>query len=594
MTFFGARRSGFVGEKKVGCRPFETEIRKFMKNSESKLLVVGHKNPDTDAICSAIGQAELLRMTGSDAEAIRCGEVPSRTAWVLQKAGLEAPRLVTDVRVTAGQIARREVISVSTEDSFLTVYRRMLASGVKSVPVVDRDGEVKGLLRYLDLLQLLLPAQMEGIAVRTVKANLNKICMTLQAESVGAPCEEGDEEEIHLLVSASSENTVKKRLQVAEDEGMVANYLVICGDRPGVQEFAIEHGVRALVVTGGFGVAPELLTKAREKGVAILLASLDTASVAKLIQCSRKVSTVVSGEFLVVEEGEIVSRLRKRLSGENQDLFPVVKRGTRTMVGVLSKSDLVEPKRTRLVLVDHNEYAQAVTGVDEAEIYEVIDHHRLAGDLASREPIRFLNEPVGSTSTLVARKFMHRDLEPTPGVAMCLCAGLISDTLMLTSPTTAKLDRQMLAWLAPIAGIEPEEFTDEFFAVGSLLAGGTPTEILTTDRKEFFEDDIKISISQIEERGLAGFAKRKSKLVTALESLRPQEDCDLALLVITDISKHDSLILASGDPALLEALPYENKDGVFIAPGVVSRKKQVFPAVSGACRSAASKISTAG
>ncbi|MBK1834263.1 putative manganese-dependent inorganic diphosphatase [Roseibacillus ishigakijimensis] len=562
-----------------------------MSRSNSKLLVVGHRNPDTDAICSAIGQAELLRMTGTDAEAIRCGDVPTRTAWVLEKAGLETPRLVTDVRVTAGQIARREVVSVSTEESFLTVYRRMLASGVKSVPVVDGEGEVKGLLRYLDLLRLLLPTQMEGIAVRTVQASLHKICLTLQAESVGAPCQDGEEEEIHLLVGASSEETVQRRLTGAEADGIVQKYLVICGDRPGVQEAAINYGVRALVVTGGFGISPELVSAARAKGVAILLASLDTASVAKLIQCSRQVRSVVSGDFIALEENEVVSHLRKRLSAESQDLFPVVKAGTRKMVGVLSKSDLVEPKRTPLVLVDHNEFAQAVTGVEEAEIHEVIDHHRLAGDLASREPIRFLNEPVGSTSTLVARKFVHRDLEPSPGVALCLCAGIISDTLMLTSPTTTELDRDILQWLAPIAKVDPEEFTDEFFAVGSLLVGGTPKEILTTDRKEFFEEGIKISISQIEERGLTPFAKRKEELEESLSELRLQENCDLALLVITDISTHDSLILASGNAALLEALPYERQDGIFRAPGVVSRKKQVFPAVWGACRSAASRLS---
>lgn len=561
-----------------------------MKGSNSKLLVVGHRNPDTDAICSAIGQAELLRMTGEDAEAIRCGDIPARTCWVLEKAGLEAPRLVTDVRATAGQIARREVVSVSTEDSFLVVYRRMLASGVKSVPVLDANGEVRGLLKYLDLLKLLLPAQMEGIAVRTVQASLAKVCATLQAQSVSSQCDD-IEEELHLLVGASSENTVRKRLDAAAEDGLISKYLVICGDRPGVQEEAISHGVRALVVTGGFGVAPELVELARSKGVAILLASLDTASVAKLIQCSRQVSSVVSGDVLVVDENEVVSSLRKRLSSESQDLFPVVKGGTRKVVGVLSKSDLVEPKRARLVLVDHNEYAQAVTGVEEAEIYEVIDHHRLAGDLASREPIRFLNEPVGSTSTLVARKFLHRDLEPTPGVAMCLCAGLISDTLMLTSPTTTQLDRDILAWLAPIAGVDPAEFTEEFFAVGSLLVGGTAKEILTTDRKEFFEDGIKISISQIEERGLTGFDKRQKKLTDGLEQLREEEGCDLALLVVTDIATHNSLILAVGRSALLDALPYELKDGAFVAPGVVSRKKQVFPAVWGACRSAASKLS---
>ena len=561
-----------------------------MKKSDSTLLVVGHRNPDTDAICSAIGQAELLRMTGEDAEAIRCGNVPTRTAWVLEKAGLEAPRLVTDVRVTAGQIARRDVVSVSTEDSFLVVYRRMLASGVKSVPVIDAQGEVRGLLKYLDLLKLLLPAEMEGIAVRTVQASLSKICTTLQAQSVSVETSDA-EEEIHLLVGASSESTVSKRLDFAVQEGLVSKFLVICGDRPSIQEAAIRHGVCALVVTGGFGVSPELIELAREKGVAIFLASLDTASVAKLIQCSRKVSSVVSGDVVMVGENEVVSSLRSCLSSESQDLFPVVKNGTKKIIGVLSKSDLVEPMRTRLVLVDHNEYAQAVTGVEEAEIYEVIDHHRLAGDLASREPIRFLNEPVGSTSTLVARKFIHRDLEPSPGVALCLCAGLISDTLMLTSPTTTSLDREMLDWLVPIAGVDPEKFMEEFFAVGSLLVGGTEHEILTTDRKEFFEDGIKISISQIEERGLTGLDKRKEELRKALDELCQRERCELALLVITDIATHNSIILASGKTALLDALPYKEQDGAYLAPEVVSRKKQVFPAVWGACRTASSRLS---
>ncbi len=556
----------------------------------SPLLVVGHRNPDTDAICSAIGQAELLRATGSDAEAIRCGVVPKRTAWVLEKAGLETPRLVTDVRVTAGQIARKNVVSVSPEDTFLTVYRRMLASGVKSVPVVSKDGQVRGLLRYLDLLQLLLPAQMEGIAVRTVRASLQKIGMTLQAESVGAMCTECGEEEIHLLVGASSEETVAKRLRQAKEEGIAKNFLVICGDRPGIQEQAIEYGVRALVVTGGFGVTPELAAIAKERGMAIFIASLDTASVAKLIQCSRQVRTVVSDDFIVVEENEVVSSLRKRLSSESQDLFPVVKRGTHEIVGVLSKSDLVEPRRTRLVLVDHNEYAQAVLGVEEAEIYEVIDHHRLAGDLASREPIRFLNEPVGSTSTLVARKFLHRDMEPSSGVALCLCAGLISDTLMLTSPTTTDLDREMLEWLAPIAGVDPEEFTADFFAVGSLLNSGSIHDILHTDRKEFYEEGLKLSISQIEERGLNVFNERKEDLEKALEALAKEEKCDLVLLVVTDIASHDSFILARGEVELCRNLPYTLKDGVFQAKGVVSRKKQIFPAVWQACRKVGTKL----
>ncbi|MEM9079628.1 MAG: putative manganese-dependent inorganic diphosphatase [Verrucomicrobiota bacterium] len=560
-----------------------------MKSAAGSMLVVGHRNPDTDAICSAIGQAELLRMTGDPAEAIRCGDVPVRTAWVLREAQLDTPRLVKDVRVTAGQIARRDVVSVSPEDTFLTVYRRMLASGVRSVPVVDASQKVLGLLKYLDLVQLLLPTQLDGIGVRTVYAALDKIRRTLQAESVGSDCG-NEEEELHLLVGASSEETVKRRLVEAGESGHLHKYLVICGDRPGIQEMALQAGVRGLIVTGGFVVRPEYAAMAKEKGIAIFLASTDTASVAKLVSCSRQVSSVVSGDFITIREDEIVSGLRKRLGVETQDLFPVVARDGVSMAGVISKSDLINPPRTQLVLVDHNEFAQAVTGVEEAEILEVIDHHRLAGDLASREPIRFLNEPVGSTSTLVARKFIHRDLQPTRGVALCLCAGLISDTLMLTSPTTTDLDREMLAWLAPIAEIDPEKFTSEFFAVGSLLMGGTTEEILTTDRKEFFEEGVKISISQIEERGLGGFDQRKKELEIGLEELRKEQEVDLALLAVTDIANHDSVILGAGSEVLLEALPFERQHGIFLAPGVVSRKKQIFPAVCGACRAVAGKV----
>ncbi|MDP0491617.1 MAG: putative manganese-dependent inorganic diphosphatase [Verrucomicrobiota bacterium JB023] len=561
-----------------------------MKNASERLLVVGHKNPDTDAICSAIGHAEFLRMTGGEAEAIRCGEIPVRTKWVLQQAGLEPPRLVTDVRVTAGQVARRDVVSVSMDDTFLTAYRQMVQSGVRSVPVVDANGKVKGLLHYLDLLQLLLPAEMEGIAVRTVTASLTNICATLQATIVGADCESGEEEDLHLLVGASSEESVVRRLKAAKEAGQVGNYVVICGDRPGIQKLAIERGVKGLIVTGGFDIPADLIELAREQEVTVLLATHDTASVAKLVSCSRQVSGVVAGEFEVVEEGEVISGLRKRLAGLSQDLFPVVARGTKQLTGVLSKSDLVEPWRTQLVLVDHNEFAQAVTGVDEADVVEVIDHHRLSGDLVSREPIRFLNEPVGSTSTLVARKFMHRGLKPPQGVAMCLCAGLISDTLLLTSPTTTDLDREILAWLAPIAGIDPDKFTRDFFAVGSLLITGTAEEVMNTDRKEFFEEGMKVSISQIEELGVDHFSERQEELGEALEALRQRTESDLALLVVTDIATHDSLILASGEQVIQDGLPYQCEGGILKAPGVVSRKKQIFPAVWQACRLAAGKI----
>ncbi|MBK1882903.1 putative manganese-dependent inorganic diphosphatase [Luteolibacter pohnpeiensis] len=550
--------------------------------------VIGHKNPDTDAICSAIGHASLLRALGEEPEAVaaRCGDIPQRTAWVLDRAGIEDPILLTDARVNVGMLCRRDVVQVSLSDTFLTAYRKMLGFGVRCVPVTDEEGTVHGVLRYLDLLELLLPAETEGLSVRTVHVSLAKLADTLQAQSIGAklPPPE-DEEDLILLVGASSQGTVDKRLRVATKEGNIGKFLVICGDRPIVQRLAIDHGARALLVTGDNPISGDILAYAARKGIVLLRCHQDTASASTLIRCSRTVRHVMETDFTTLGACEPVSRLRKRLASVDQDLFPVNEHETGKMLGVISKSDLVDPPRIRLALVDHNEYAQAVNGVEEAEVVEVIDHHRLAGDLVSREPIRYLNEPVGSTSTLVARKFIHRDLEPDPGVAMCLCAGIISDTLCLTSPTTTSLDHEMLKWLCGIAKIEPEKFTEEFFAVGSLIATGTPSEILNADRKEFTEDGMSISISQVEERDLHGFSSRRDELEKVLKELAAKWNYDIAVLAITDVTGHHSVILAVGPDAVLAHFPFKRIDSLlFDAPGVVSRKKQLFPAVSEAIR----------
>jgi manganese-dependent inorganic pyrophosphatase len=551
--------------------------------SKPPFYVIGHKNPDTDAICSAIGYAALLRAVGEETEAIpaRCGEISQRTKWVLERAGLEVPGLITDVRTNAGMISHRDVIKVTVSDTFLTAYSRMLGAQIRCVPVEDDAGNLCGILRYFDLLKLLLPADTEGLSVRTVHASLAHLAATLQAESLGAdgPLPEV-EEDLILLVGASSQGTVDKRLKQANKDGNVAQFLVICGDRPIVQRYAIDNGARALLVTGGNAVSPEIRHLAQSKGVVLLRCAQDTASASTLIRCSRTVRHVMEKQFETVCPTEPVSRLRKRLSTTDQDLFPVVDHTTGKMTGVLSKSDLVDPPRIRLALVDHNEYAQAVNGVEESEITEVIDHHRLAGDLVSREPIRYLNEPVGSTCTLVGRKFFYRGLQPSPGVAMCLCGGIVSDTLCLTSPTTTALDREMLNWLSGVAGVDPEKFTEEFFAVGSLIATGTPEEILNADRKEFTEQGLTVSISQVEERDLHGFAARREELEAVLKELHKTRNYDLTILAVTDVALHHSMILAVGQEPALAKLPFERMDdSLFHAPGVVSRKRQIFPAV---------------
>lgn len=545
--------------------------------------VIGHKNPDTDATCSAIGYAALLRATNEEPSAIaaRCGEVSQRTKWVLERAGLDLPLLVTDVRTSAGMICHTDVVKVSSNDTFLTAYQCMLKAEIRCVPVEDEDGSICGILRYIDLLRLLLPGDTEGLSVRTVHASLSHIAATLGAENLG-PEESlaGAEEDLILLVGASSQSTVEKRLKQADLDGNLKHFLVICGDRPIVQRYAITSGARALLVTGNNKVSPEIQALAQSRGVVLLRCSQDTASASTLIRCSRTVKHVMEKDFSTIGPNEPISRLRKRLTSSSQDLFPVIDPPSGKMMGVISKSDLVDPPRIRLALVDHNEYAQAVNGVEEAEVTEVIDHHRLAGDLVSREPIRYLNEPVGSTCTLVARKFFYRGITPSPAVAICLCGGIVSDTLCLTSPTTTSLDREMLSWLGAVAGVDPEKFTEEFFGVGSLIANGTPDEILNTDRKEFFEQGMRISISQVEERDLHGFTARREELEKRLTKLHKTRQYDLSILAVTDVALHHSMILAIGRENTLSKLPFERIDtNLFHGPGVVSRKRQIFPAV---------------
>ena len=548
--------------------------------------VMGHQNPDADAICSAIGHAAYLRALGEgDVEAARCGEVPPRVKHVLEKAGLPAPRLVDDVRPTAETLCRKNVVSVNQDDTFLKAYHLMVDHGVRSVPVLNKEGEVRGLLHFLDLLQLLLPAATDGINVKLLHASLENIGTTLGTITrYGAPIP-SREEDLIMMVAAASQKTVAARLKAACEEGNIGKYFVICGDRPHVHELAVKNGVRALLMTGGYEPSAEISEQAKAAGTIILCSPHDTATTVKLALCARKVRNVINHDFMSLDSNQVLGRFTKKVAASGQDLFPVVEAGTSRLIGVFSKSDLVDPPRTRLSLVDHNEFSQAVNGVEEAKVVEIIDHHRLSGDLVTRDPVRFINEPVGSSSTIVARRFREQNLEPDPAVALCLCAGLVSDTLNLTSPTTTEVDVEILAWLAEIAGVNPDQFAENFFNSGSLLLHADAKAIVGTDRKEFNEDGVFLSLAQVEETSFKGFAEQKEGLVTELKRLQSEKGYGLCALLVTNVQSHDSALLAVGEESLLCELPFDLRGAnEYAAPGVVSRKKQLFPSVCEAIR----------
>ncbi len=550
------------------------------------IYVIGHRNPDTDAICSAIGYAAFLRdVRGMEAEAACCGELSVRTNWVLQQAGVKGPKLLLDVRPTAATICRKEVLTAGPEEMFLSVYRKMSERNFRSIPVVDGEGRLLGLPTIQEMAQLFLPPDIEtaperkDAVNREIRTSLANIVAAVGGELMGAQAALNELTDLVLVVAASSVETSRKRAGQFHPDQLA----ILTGDRPEIHALAIEMGARCLIVTGGFRPWDSILAQAEIKGVAVICSPYDTASTSQLIRFSRPVAEALSHAFLAFPSRAPLREVIHAVQHSQQPLFAVVDEESRKLLGVFSKSDLIEVPRARLVLVDHNEFAQAVAGADEAEILEVIDHHRLSGNLRTKEPIRFLNEPVGSTSTIVGIMYRMAGAAPDKGTAICLCAGIISDTLHLTSPTTTKTDREILEWFSGLAGVDCAQFVRDFFAAGSMLREQTPERALESDRKVFEENGWHISISQIEELGLEELWKRESELHRALEDLLEKHSLHFACLMVTDITRHHSVLLVAGDKRIIEQVNADHavvREHVFDLPGVVSRKKQLFPYMS--------------
>jgi manganese-dependent inorganic pyrophosphatase len=539
-------------------------------------LVFGHRNPDTDAICSAIAYADLLRRTTRpDAVACCCGPPNKRTEYVLERAGLAAPRIVMDVRPQVEDVCRREVVTAAFGDAFHDVWQRMKDGDLRALPVVDADRRVVGVISVLEMMELFFHDSADAVKARTVTTSLDKIRDVLGGGFQHA-IEPGQRDELLVMVGAMSAEGFTERMQRYPRERLI----VVCGDRPTIHLPAIEHGVRALVITGGFKLSAGLVDLAKLRGVSVILSPFDTVNTTLRLKSSQFVDPVVHTDVITVPGKAPVAEARAVAERSAQPVFPVVGDDGR-LVGLAFKSDLISPPKPRLVLVDHNELGQAVNGADEAEIVEVLDHHRLGGGLKSTQPIRFVNEPVGSTCTLVARQFRAAGLVPEPGIALCMASGIISDTLHLRSPTTTDVDREILAWLEGLCVIDLATYAREFFEIGSALRSSTPAGVIREDCKEFTEHGRRFSISQIEETGFDLFWERKTELRAALEEFATRQRLDFAALLITDVVTNGSLLLLSQESEAWEETNYPRLGpGLYSLKGIVSRKKQLLPLVS--------------
>jgi manganese-dependent inorganic pyrophosphatase len=540
------------------------------------LFVFGHRNPDTDAICSAIAYADLLRRTGRpDAVAACCGPPNKRTEYVLRQAGLAAPRIIMDVRPLAEDVCRRETVTASFGDVFFEAYQRMRQGDLRAIPVIDERRRVVGVLSVLDLMELFFRDEGDPLRSRTVATSLRKV-MEVLGGSFQHQVDPDRRDELLVMVGAMSADGFTARMQKFDRERVI----VVCGDRPTIQLPAIEQGVRGIVVTGGFCLSPGLVELARARGVSVVLSPFDTVNTVTRIRSSQFIDPAVDRSVVSLQAKMSVTEARGIVERSTQPVFPVVG-DDGVLAGMAFKSDVINPPKPRLVLVDHNELAQAVSGADEAEIVEVLDHHRLGGGLRSTQPIRFINEPVGSTCTLVARQFRAAGIEPDPAIALCMASGIISDTLFLRSPTTTDVDRDALGWLRGRCEGDLDQYAREFFEIGSALRSSIPPDVIREDGKEFSEQGVRFSISQIEETGFDLFWERKDELLDALEDYAESQALDFSALLVTDVVSNGSLLLLSRETEAWEEINYPRVDRCLYAlKNVVSRKKQLLPLIA--------------
>ena len=538
------------------------------------LLVFGHRNPDTDAICSALAYADFLRRTTRpDAIAACCGTPNERTEFALRRAGLQHPKIIMDIRPELEDVCNRAAVTASRDDVFYDVYQRMHDHEIRSIPVLDEDGKVTGIVTLIDLLELMLQGGVDPIRSREVSSSLSKVNSVVGGTFQHAIDPERIDDFV-VTVGAMSAGGFTQRMKQFPAERL----LVVSGDRPTIQLPALEMGVRGLVVTGGFELSSGLMQLAEARGVSVICSPFDTATTTMRIKAAQRIESIIENDFIALSAKMPVAAARAQVFRSTQTVFPVV--DGEKLVGVLSKSDLVNPPKPELVLVDHNELSQAVTGAEDGEIIEVLDHHRLGGSLKSSHPIIFQMEPVGSTCTLVARKFKQAGIEPSPGIALCMASGMISDTLHLRSPTTTDVDREILQWLQGFCDCHLADYANEFFRVGSALRNCTPEQVVREDCKEFSENEIRFSISQIEEIGFDRFWKRKEELAAALEGLCNEHNLEFSALLITDIASNGSLLLMSSEPEGWEEINYPQlEDKLYELEQVVSRKKQLLPLI---------------
>ena len=537
--------------------------------------IIGHKNPDADSICAAIAYAAFKEAKGqSGYTPARCGNSNARIDTILTRFHQPLPIYLSDVTPRVRDLMVRDVVSVCQTSTCAEALELIDQHDVRTLPVVMDDNRVIGTVSVFQLGSFFVPQIREPREMRKVFTTLAHISRALKAQAIHLDRPDFAEE-LFVRVGAMD---VKSFGTVSAGEGIpFGKTIIIVGDRRDIQQRSIVLGVRALVITGNLPVDTDIIEAAKKAGVSLMVSPYDSATTAWIIRSATTLERLVDRKFSSLSADLRLGDLRKKLATSTSPSYMVVDDEGK-LQGILTRTDVLKPVKTRLVLVDHNEMSQAVSGADQVTIVEIIDHHRL-GALNTQHPILFINEPVGSTCTIIADLFRREGLMPSADIAGIMMSGIISDTLHLNSPTTTEKDGVILDWLSKIAAVNPRELASEIFSSGSVILANPPEKVIRSDFKIYEEDGVRFAVSQIEELGFSNFWKHSRELALALEALRTEESLLFACVLITDINTQNSLLLVKGEPEFISRISYPSvqKDEIFDTPGIVSRKKQLIP-----------------
>ncbi len=538
--------------------------------------VIGHRNPDADSICSAIAYAAFKEARGeSGYVAARCGNSNARIDAILERFHTPLPHYLSDVFPRVRDMMVRQPLAVQEDVTCAEALKLIDRHGITYLPVVSVQQRAVGSVTLAQLGHFFIPRIDEPRAMRQVRTSLARIVSSLQA-SVLHTVDENRLEDLFVRIGAMDVGTFWK---ISEKEQIPPGQsLIIVGDRRDIQQRSIEIGIRALIISGNLPVDPAIAKLAKERGVSVISSPHDTATTAWFVRTASTIERLVDRKFTALNAEARIADVRRKFSQLSSHAMMVTGEDN-LLQGILTKSDLLKPVPTRLVLVDHNELTQAVPGADEVIITEIIDHHRLA-PMTTSQPILFINEPVGSTCTIIADLFRRHGLVPAADLAGVMMSGLISDTLLLQSPTSTAKDAEVLNWLQTHAAIKAQALGQLIFSSGSVILASPADRVVRSDFKVYDDEEgVRFAVSQVEELGFDNFWPHAKALAQALADLRATEKLTFAALLVTDINTQNSLMLVKGDAEFIRRIsyPHVEQDEIFELNGVVSRKKQLIP-----------------